>query len=186
MENNDDPVAVPVPPRPSYPPPALPPGYGQPSGPAVKSPLLAAFFSFLMPGLGHVYVGLYQRALIVFGVWLAFFASSIHAKDTETGMLVPIIAFVWLFNVFDAYRQATFAVWGEPEEIQAATRSRGKNGLAIGIALFGVGLYGLVRKYFEIDLSFLLDHWYLVVMAVGGWLIWQAIAAGKAAEARVE
>lgn len=164
--------------------PAYPPAPYVPTGPAPKSPLLAAFFSFLVPGLGHIYVGMYQRAVIIFAAWVAIFSSSIdNDNSSEMGVLVPLMVFIWLFNIFDAYRQATFAVWGEPEEIKAATRERGKSGLTFGIALFALGLYGLLRKYFEIDLSFLLDHWYLVVMVVGGWLIWQAVAASKASTA---
>jgi hypothetical protein len=176
MDHDNEIPAAPAAPRPAYPPVPY-----QPTGPAPKSPLLAAFFSFLLPGLGQIYVGLYQRAMIIFAAWVAIFSSSIdNESSTEMGVLVPLMVFVWLFNVFDAYRQATFAVWGEPEEIKAAARERGKSGLTFGIALFALGLYGLLRKYFEIDLSFLLDHWYLVVMVVGGWLIWQAVAASRA------
>jgi hypothetical protein len=161
--------------------PAYPPATYVRTGPPQKSPLLAAFFSFMVPGLGHIYVGLYQRAVIIFAVWVAIFASAIdNSNNTEMGVLVPLMVFIWLFNIFDAYRQATFAVWGEPEEIQAASRERGKNGLTFGIALFALGVYGLLRKYFEIDLSILLDNWYLIVMVAGGWLIWQAISATKA------
>lgn len=175
MDPNHDPVASPVPPRPNY----APAPYPAP-GPAAKSPLLAAFFGAIMPGLGHVYVGVYQRALILFVIWVGIFSSTVGAHGDELGALVPITVFVWLFNIFDAYRQATFAVWGEPEDLKVLSRDRGKNGLTFGIALFAIGLYGLLRKYFEIDLSILLDHWYLVVMGVGGWLIWQAVAAAKA------
>lgn len=179
MDHDNEIPAAPAAPRPAYPPVPY-----APTGPAPKSPLLAAFFSFLVPGLGHIYVGLYQRAVIIFAAWVAIFSSSIdNENSSEMGVLVPLMVFIWLFNIFDAYRQATFAVWGEPEEIKAATRERGKSGLTFGIALFALGLYGLLRKYFEIDLSFLLDHWYLVVMVVGGWLIWQAVAVSKASTA---
>lgn len=178
MDPIDDLEAAPAPPRPNY----VPAPYRLP-GPAPKSPMLAAFFSVLMPGLGHIYVGVYQRAMMIFLVWIGVFGATINAEGTEIGMLVPVLVFLWLFNVFDAYRQATFAVWGEPEEIQALTRDRGRNGLSFGIALLGIGLYGLLRKYFELDLSFLLDHWYLLVMAAGGFMVWQAIAASRSAAA---
>ena len=176
MENHDS-VATSVPPVAPYPSGPMP--YGRP-GPPSKSPLLAAFWSALIPGLGHVYVGIYQRAMIIFVVWVGIFSSAVGAEGSELGVLVPMTVFTWLFNIFDAYRQATLAMWGEPEEIPNV-RERGKSGLTFGIALFVIGLYGLLRKYFEIDLSILLDHWYLVVMAAGGWLIWQAWSASKSA-----
>lgn len=181
MEIDNDPAAAaprPLPPA-AYPPATYPPATYPPPGPSAKSPMLAAFFSVLMPGLGHVYVGLYQRAMLFFVIWIGVFGATINADGTEVGMLVPVVIFLWLFNVFDAYRQATFAVWGEPEEIKALAAQRGKGGLSLGIAVFAIGLYGLLRNYFEIDLTFLLDHWYLIVMVAGGWLIWQAIAAAK-------
>lgn len=182
MNPDNEIPAAPAAPHPGY----VPVPYVR-TGPAPKSPLLAALFSFFVPGLGHIYVGLYQRAVIIFAVWVAIFASSIdNDRPTEMGVLVPLMVFIWLFNIFDAYRQATFAVWGEPEEIKAVARERGKSGLTFGIALFALGVYGLLRKYFEIDLSFLLDNWYLVVMVVGGWLIWQAVAASRSSEGRTE
>lgn len=176
MDPNNDPLANPVPPRQSY----VPAPYLPPSGPPAKSPMLAAFFSALMPALGHVYVGVYQRAAIIFLVWIGVFGAAIKAEGTDIGMLVPVVVFLWLFNIFDAYRQATFAVWGEPEEIRLLTRERGKNGLSFGVALLAIGLYGLLSRYFDLDLSFLLDHWYLMVMAAGGWMVWQAVAASRA------
>lgn len=179
MDNHED-DAAPLPPRQHYPP--APPYGPPPASPPGKSPLLAALFGLMMPGLGHVYLGLYQRALVIFLVWLGIFSTLVNTKDgPELGILIPLMIFIALFNVFDAYRQATFAAWGEPEEIRAVTRSRGKNNLALGIGLVAVGVYGLLRRYFDVDLSFLLDHWYLVVIVVGGWLIWQAMAANKTA-----
>lgn len=179
MENPDS-VAPAVPPVHPYTAGHGP--YGRPPGPPSKSPLLAAFWSALIPGLGHVYVGIYQRAMIIFVVWVGIFSSTVGAEGGELGVLVPMTVFTWLFNIFDAYRQATLAMWGEPEEIPNL-RERGKSGLTFGIALFVIGLYGLLRKYFEIDLSILLDHWYLVVMAAGGWLIWQAWSASSGSAA---
>lgn len=174
MENHDEAAALP--PRPSYPPPAY-----RPPGPPSKSPILAAIFGLMMPGLGHIYLGLYQRALLLFVVWLGIFATLVNTKDgPELGVLIPLMIFVALFNVFDAYRQASLAAWGEPEEVRALTRSRGANNLSLGIGLVAVGLYGLLRRYFDFDFSFLLDHWYLIVIGVGGWLIWQAAASRKA------
>lgn len=177
---NENPVVNPTPPLNPY--VHGPAPYGRP-GPPAKSPLLAAFWSALIPGLGHIYVGVYQRAIIIFVVWVGIFSSTVGAHGGELGVLVPMTVFTWLFNIFDAYRQATLAVWGMPEEAPVAV-DRGQGGLTFGIALFVVGLYGLLRKYFEIDLSILLDHWYVVVMAAGAWLIWQAFSATKKTAAK--
>ncbi len=182
MEIDNDSAQVPVagPARQPYPPSYTPAPYAPAPGPPGKSPLLAALFAFVMPGLGHIYVGVYQRALIIFAAWVGTFWSAVNSKEeTEISLLIPVLIFLWLFSAFDAYRQATFSVWGEPDEVRALARDRGKNGLSFGIALLALGLYGLLRKYFDFDLSFLLEHWYLVVLIAGGWMVWQALAASR-------
>jgi hypothetical protein len=72
---NDTPNPTIPPAVPPPPPPAAPPPYPVTPVPAYyiekKSPFLAAMLSFFIPGLGHLYVGAYQRALQVFGGFFA-------------------------------------------------------------------------------------------------------------------
>lgn len=68
-----------------------------------KNPILAAFLSFLLPGLGQIYVGkiLFGIGLIV----LAFIVSSIATLITLYGGVI-IYIIVWLYAIYDAYTTA--------------------------------------------------------------------------------
>lgn len=144
--------------------------------PAAKSPLLAAFLG-LVPGLGNIYNGLYARGFVFFLLVVSLFYTAIESGEgPHLALLIPSLIFVWLFNIFDGYRQATLINWGWDEESEATAAQRGSGSLAAGIALFLIGLYGLLHQIFDIDLSALLEYWYVIIMAVGGWLIYQARA----------
>lgn len=143
------------------------------TGPPAKSPLLAGFLS-LVPGMGNIYNGLYARGLVFFLLVVSLFYTAVASGDgSHLALLIPSLIFVWLFNIFDAYRQATLINWGW-EEDEAVYAHRNSGALAAGIALFVIGLYGFLHQFFDIDLSALLEHWYIIIMAVGGWLIYQA------------
>lgn len=150
----------------------------------IKSPLLAAFLGFV-PGLGNIYNGLYARGFVFFLLVVSLFYAAIdvgnNGKEEALALLIPSLIFTWLFNIFDGYRQATLINWGwdEREEIAA---QQGSGGLAAGIALFAIGIYGLLHQFFDIDLSALLEHWYLVLLAIGGWLIYQSWGEKKSEE----
>jgi TM2 domain-containing membrane protein YozV len=68
-----------------------------------KNPILAAFLSFLLPGLGQVYVGktLFGLGLIV----LTFIISTLAIfLISFFGIIIYII--VWLYAIYDAYMSA--------------------------------------------------------------------------------
>ena len=77
VESEEQPVperpAPPTPPSPAEPVPAPPPAAPAARAPVpaydpmAKSPGLALFLSILFPGLGHIYVGVYERALMIIG-----------------------------------------------------------------------------------------------------------------------
>lgn len=139
----------------------------------IKSPLLAAFLG-IVPGLGNIYNGLYARGFVFFLLVISLFYAAVDSGEgPHLALLIPSLLFTWLFNIFDGYRQATLINWGwdEREEIAA---HQGSGGLAAGIALFGIGVYGLLHQFFDIDLSALLEHWYIVLLVIGGWLIYQS------------
>ena len=103
----------------SLPPHAVPSAPSAPAAPALqspgpyvsildsrrKSPALACFLS-LMPGLGQVYVGYYQRGF----VHAAVVATLITVLSSEIRELTPMVAlfltFFWLYNIIDAGRRA--------------------------------------------------------------------------------
>ena len=89
------PLAAPVMPPPSM---GLPPGVGYVDR---KSAALAGLLS-MFPGLGHLYLGLYQRG-IVFGIAFVMCIGLAHRRGEFFG---PVIAFIWFFAIIDAVRQA--------------------------------------------------------------------------------
>lgn len=152
-----------------------------------KSPLLAAFFS-LIPGLGNVYNGLYARGFVFFLLVVSLFYTVVdYGSETGGGpalaLLIPSMVFVWLFNIFDAYRQATLINVGGAQASPDLLEQSRSGTLAAGVALFVLGLYGLLEQFFDIDLTVILDYWWIGVMALGAWMIWQARANGGAKKA---
>ncbi|HVR99679.1 MAG TPA: DUF5668 domain-containing protein [Thermoanaerobaculia bacterium] len=146
-----------------------------PDGVARKSPALAAFLS-LFPGLGHLYNGLYMRGLTFFLI-----VASLIALTAERGH--PLfglgIAFFWLFNVMDAYRQATLINYGYAQDLGLTDLPlhprASQGGLAAGIILTLIGLVAFLDRFFVIDLEWLLDFWPVALMGIGLWLIVAAI-----------
>jgi hypothetical protein len=126
-----------------------------------KSPGLAGFLS-VFPGLGHLYLGLYQRAFAIGGAFILGIALTSHGHGGE--FFGPLIAFIWFFAIIDAVRQAKAinrgqlaeAGWAGEEQIRRAARGTGS--LTWGVILVGIGTLLLINHYFEIDWSFM-DEW---------------------------
>ena len=138
----------------------------------VKNPLLAAFLS-LFPGVGHVYDGLYLRGLTFFLI----IASLITLVDRNGAPIFGMgIAFFWLLNVIDAYRQAVLINHGYAQDLglldQPKVPRPGQGGLAAGIILTLIGTISLLDRYVIIDLDWLLDLWPIALILIGVWLIW--------------
>jgi hypothetical protein len=161
------------------PPPAPAPSLPTPL--TTKTPALAAFLS-LFPGLGNVYNGLYLRGLIFF--LIIFSMIGIVVKDGDNAPFFgPAIAFFWLLNLVDAYRQAVLINYGYQQDLgilDLPKRPRaGQGGMAAGIILVLIGTYALLEQYVRIDLDWLFDLWPVVAIALGGWLIWGTIRDRK-------
>lgn len=185
MEQNEIPQAepqhVPPPPAPAAPRPPMP----------QKSPILAGFLS-LLPGLGNVYNGLYRRAVSFFLVWAVIFGLAVNAGDEGSEalpFLVLGLLFIWFFNIFDAFRQATLLNLGltsDPEALREQASDLGSWGLVPGVVLVLLGFYGVLREYFDLDLSWLVDQWPFVVIILGGWMIYQTMKQRKNAKTSAE
>ena len=168
------------------PPPPPPIAYiAQPQGGAVspqaKSPALAGVLSAL-PGLGHVYLGLYQRAAIFFAVWVAVISIANHGGG-PLGMLVP---FWWFFVLIDAVRQAkAINATGAPESnlVAQETAIRASGSLAFGVFLILLGTFFLLEKFVTIDLSFLWDWSPLLLVLFGAWQVFSHYKAKQKAQA---
>lgn len=86
---------------------------GYPSAPShrEKSPGVAAFLSFLIPGVGQIYAGKAGRGAVVFigAVVLLFFSVFLY--------LIPSLLY-WLWNIYDAYAQARLYNSKRPSIVQ--------------------------------------------------------------------
>lgn len=144
---------------------------------AEKTPLLAAMLS-VIPGLGNIYNGLYTRGITFAVLWTSLFALSIDAgssgREESLGFLIPSMVFFWIFNLFDAYRQATLINLGVTDEDEPWRTPRSGGNLMLGVALLVIGIYGVLVEYFDFDMSWILDNWPLFVLGFGAWLVWQA------------
>lgn len=172
--------------QPVVPTPAATHRHGAPGRPPLpdKVPFLAAALSGFLPGLGNIYNGLYGRAVLIILVFVTVLYTAVSSDGgSEMAFLAPALAFVWFFNIFDAYRQATLINYGLTEE-DVTTERRAGGGLAAGVALVVIGIYGMARQYLDIELLELLaDNWYLIVLLAGIGLIANTVMQQRKAEA---
>ena len=149
------------------PPPPAPAAAAPAAMPVViqrKSPVAAAILSVFFPGLGHLYLGLYQLAfsiaaafvLLIWLVSVSFFG----------GHLTPAfglgIAFVWFFGLIDSVRRANAINLGylaeqNPEYGILSRIGQGTGALTWGVILVGLGSLWLLDRYVEIDWTFMED-----------------------------
>lgn len=162
-------AAPPVPPAPPLPPPRTeaPRPYDGAPDPGAKSAALAVFLS-LAPGLGHLYLGAYQRAVMIVTV----FFLAIYLLPLPLAVFIPL--FVWFFGLFDSYRLAQLA---ELERLPVAARheQHAKGTLAFGVFLAVVGLVVLADNLWGIDLEWLRDWWPAVLILAGAYFIIEAV-----------
>jgi hypothetical protein len=150
------------PPPPTVPPPPPPPA------PAAAAPVyveqksagLAGFLS-IFPGLGHLYLGLYQRAFAFAGAFCILIFFNSHGRMAP--LSGPATAFVWFFAIIDAVRQAKAINRGAVAESGFASarqirRAEGTGGLTWGVILVGIGVLWILDRYLVIDWSFM-EEW---------------------------
>ena len=118
-----------------------------------KSPALAGFLS-MFTGLGHLYLGLYQRAFAVGGAFILLIAFTSHGRGGE--FFGPLIAFVWFFGIIDAVRQAKAINRGQLAEAGFAGEKQlkaaaGTGALTWGVILFGIGALWLADQYLDLE-----------------------------------
>ena len=163
-----------TPPYPQAPPlaPPLAPPQGRLRDTRSKSPALAAILS-LMPGLGQVYVGYYQRGFVHAAV-IAGLITTLASGAVER--LVPFLAlfmaFFWLYNVIDAARRASLyndALAGNPSiELPQDFKSPGIRGSIFGGgALVALGFILLLHTRFGVSLDWVEEWWPVVPIVFG-------------------
>lgn len=158
------PNAAPPPPPARAPMPAYDPG---PSPP--KSPPLAAFLAFLLPGLGHLYVWAYERA---FMIWATIAVSVLLIVKDLWGFSF-LIAFVYFFSIFDAYREAQFFNLVEEEPVKRKPDTNGR--LMFGVFLSVVAAVVLAERYDLFDMDWIFEWWPVPVFLLGVYFIVAAV-----------
>jgi hypothetical protein len=165
----------PPPPQPEKAPPAAP---NQTTAALPKRALFAGFLS-LFPGAGNVYNGLYLRGVTFF----VLAAGSIYMVNQRGGLWGFVVAFVWIFNVLDAWRQANLINYGYSADLGLTEKVRpvtqGNGGIIGGIALLVVGLVAAMEIYLEIDVDWILDLWPFYLMLIGAWFIFSSLQAKR-------
>jgi hypothetical protein len=170
-QTNAGPTAEPEP-APAFLPPAPSPVPVAPPAVSHKNPFLAVALS-AFPGMGNIYNGLYMRGLIFFLI----IASLIGIANSGGGhpLFGMAVAFFWLFNVIDAYRQATLINYGYAQDLGLLDLPKvpraGQGGLVAGVLLALVGIAAVLDRYTVIDYDWLFQLWPFALVATGVWLI---------------
>jgi len=155
------------------------PAAGSPVEPRRKSPGLA-FFLGMFPGMGHIYLGLYQRAAMVFGAW----AFMIFLSDRGSSFFGLCVAFMFFFSIFDALRLAKMINRGgmeeDPADLIAGRMKSGQGKLVLGVVLMILGTLFWIDEKWGFDWSILANNFYVVMLAIGGILIFQAVRSRRA------
>ncbi len=163
------------------------PGHAQARDPRAKSPTIAAILSML-PGLGQVYVGYYQRGFIhilVVGSLISLLSSGILWALTPLFGL--FMAFFWLYNMIDAARRATLyneALAGRPGiELPEDFNFKGIKGSILGgWVLVIVGIMLLLNTLFGVSLDWLEYWWPVIPILIGAYLLYRAVQDRKESE----
>lgn len=174
-DTNSTPQAPPAATSASAPPPPPPVAFGpasaRPAYPGwAKSPGAAGAFG-IMPGLGHLYLGLYQRAAIFFGVFVLLVTLAERSHGPFPGLFFP---FLIAFSIIDAVRQAkAINATGAPEPglLGGEKPVKVSGSLTAGILLILVGGFLLLNRFVTIDLSFLNDWWPALLVVFGAWQV---------------
>ncbi|MCX7896195.1 MAG: hypothetical protein N2447_09655 [Thermoanaerobaculum sp.] len=144
-----------------------------------KSPGLAVIFS-LLPGLGHIYLGLYERGIAFFAAFLAALWLTDHADLSSA-----VVAFVFFFAMLDAHRMAVASPLLVAPLDQALTPEtiphKGRGNWLLGVILLAAGALLLYGNFYPLDLSFLADWWPLGLVLFGLWIILRDLRGKRAA-----
>ena len=173
--------AAPLPPPPE--PASSSPAAGE--VPMPKKPLFAGFLS-LFPGAGNIYNGLYLRGVTFF----VLAAGTIYMAANRGELWGFVVAFVWIFNVLDAWRQASLINLGITTDLgltdQPKPTAYGYGGVIAGGALLLVGLLAAFEIYLGLDIDWILNLWPLFLMALGAWFVWSSVRAKLASREKDE
>ncbi|MEO8197475.1 MAG: hypothetical protein ABI689_12240 [Thermoanaerobaculia bacterium] len=143
-----------------------------------KSPGLACFLS-MMPGLGQVYVGYYQRGFVHAAVVATLITILASGLRELTPLAAIFLMFFWLYNIIDAGRRA--ALYNEVlagrtgVELPADLMVPGLGGSMVGgVVVALVGALLLSHTAFGYSLAWLREWWPMALILFGGYLFIKA------------
>jgi hypothetical protein len=145
---------------------------------ARHSPLVAVVLSGF-PGLGAVYNGSYARGVAFFLAVLG----TIHLAERGQELWGMGVAFVWLFNMVDAYREARLIRAGLTQDLgltRPRTASSTAEGLGLGAVLFLIGLVSFLDLSLGLDVDWIYELWPVGLMVAGAWFIVAAVRRVRA------
>jgi hypothetical protein len=181
-------------PAPSYAPPQqqavpAPQTRSRVDDPRRKSPALACILS-VMPGLGQIYVGYYQRGFIhAFVVAGMFFVLNVLSERSPLFPAAMVfLLFFWLYNIIDAGRRASLynqlLVGRETVDLPEDIRMPGIRGSIFGgLTLIIAGGIILSHTAYGLSLTWLEDWWPAGLFLVGGYLIVKGVQERMASSA---
>jgi hypothetical protein len=175
--NDHDPTITPQRESPPLPPArsaGAPPPPRALTTPQPKVPGLGAVLS-IIPGLpiGQLYGEAFDRAVMIAAAFWLLILAAVQGALPVT-LVVFACIFIWIYSMFDAYRQAHIANMGGAEPTPVS-RSRGEGRLMFGIFLAVVGGLLLVENLGLFDLYWLRDWWPIFVLLIGVYLIFDAV-----------
>ncbi len=133
------------------------------------APKRAALLS-LIPGIGAVYNGEYQKAITQFAV----FAALSIMGDSVHGVFGFGAAVFLIFTMFDSYRTAENKLRMRLQQgTLVENPSKDKTVAVWGILLIGLGLLFLLKNF--IHYNFFSRLWPLVFIGLGAYLVYRAI-----------
>jgi TM2 domain-containing membrane protein YozV len=135
-----------------------------------KNPWLALVLS-LFPGLGQVYNGQPAKAFVFFSAWVGSIYGAAEIDPFPFAFLIP---FVYLYNLIDAFRTASFinarALGGLPVPEEEAFESP-----LWGGSLLVLGLLLLLNNLGWLHLAALARYWPVALIVAGAAFLYGSI-----------
>jgi hypothetical protein len=148
-------------------------------GPNPAAALLLGF----IPGLGAVYNGEYVKAIIHLAIWGGLFAMGLSDSAGEATPIIWVIFGIFpLYMAIDSFRTAklrragvsaapadmfTDIAAGTPGAAASSNRPLG------AVILIGLGVLFLLMNFGVLEGEWFRRGWPLILIGVGGWLIWK-------------
>ena len=174
---------------------ALPPGAASrpsapPAAPDAAPSALLAFILGCIPGLGAVYNGQYVKGLIHILMFGSLLTVIVEGQVKELyGLFVPLLAFLVLYQPFEAMRTARALRRGEEvNEFSGIIDLMfgGAPSIAGSVSWIAFGVVFFLHALGIWELTDVLPFWPLLLMALGVWRLFRAVIPKQRAEEEAE